>query len=141
MSQNIGQLVAELNALVSKMETQRGVCVTVADDLDSLHDMLNAAMGKEQIRPLKMRRLGSWSGSGKAARGGWPYQYGMRCGQHVCRLALGVYGWRRARLRACRFLVRLRNCSGRSYWREKGREIQRKQLRAGGLCRWCWRCA
>ena len=30
MSQNIGQLVAELNALVSKMETQRGVCVTVA---------------------------------------------------------------------------------------------------------------
>lgn len=44
MSQNIGQLVAELNALVSKMETQRGVCATVADDLDSLHDMLNAAM-------------------------------------------------------------------------------------------------
>lgn len=43
-SQNIGKLVAELNALVSKMETQRGVCVTVADDLDSLHDMLNAAM-------------------------------------------------------------------------------------------------
>ena len=36
--------VAELNALVSKMEMQRGVCVTVADDLDSLHDMLNAAM-------------------------------------------------------------------------------------------------
>lgn len=44
MSQNIGQLVAELNALVSKMEAQRGVCATVADDLDSLHDMLNAAM-------------------------------------------------------------------------------------------------
>ena len=122
MSQNIGQLVAELNALVSKMETQRGVCVTVADDLDSLHDMLNAAM----------------EGTNSTAQNEAVGQLGAAAAKL---LEAGGLISTACDVRACRFLVRLGNCSGRSYWREKGREIQRKQLRAGGLCRWCWRCA
>lgn len=134
MSQNIGQLVAELNALVSKMETQRGVCVTVADDLDSLHDMLNAAMEgtNSTAQNEAVGQLGA--AAAKLLEAGGLISTACDVVSTYASTLQAFMGGAGARLRACRFLVRLGNCSGRSYWREKGREIQRKQLCSGGLC-------